>query len=594
MERKILLMILALAIVIALASYQLIYIVLIPKPEKPTVLRIGIVAPGPLAFIEGRLDKGAGPARVMAFITPLAHQRWATQDPQGRWVPLLAESWSISPDGKTITINIRRDAKWSDGEPIKSEDVVLTYEVLKKEPILDDWGILQYIERIEIVDAKTYRVHLNKPFYPFIEYWFEYIPIPKHIYKTAENYLDPKTLDATETISSGPYKIVGFTKGATTIRMVRNEHYWGKKPAFSEIIITLLSPGAVIPALMATGEYDIIEVEKPAQVADLLKLPNVIVKSFSEANFWSWNMMFWVGLLINTAKYPLSEVTFRQAIAYALDRNRILEIATMGYGELSSMGFHHPNSPHLAPNLPEYRYNTAKAMELIEKLGFIRGADGFWRYPNGTRLTLKIQARAGEETLVGSLVVTMLRDIGIDASLETLAAGLYVSNYNMGYFDIGVIKTSHPDLVDFLMMKFYWRPRVPIGTSIHYRGWTRWDNQLFGDLLEEYRATTDPVRARELSHTMQRIIAEELPFIGLYYTRYIWAYRTDTLRGLEITDLGFNWPRVEFLTSISPVLPEAPPEPIPMVPTLIAVIIAASAAIVYIIFRFLISRKSQQ
>ncbi|MEM2673811.1 MAG: ABC transporter substrate-binding protein, partial [Candidatus Bathyarchaeia archaeon] len=386
---------------------------------------------------------------------------------------------------------------------------------------------------------------------------------------------------ATETISSGPYKIVGFTKGATTIRMVRNEQYWGKKPAFSEIIVTLLSPGAAIPALMATGEYDIIEVEKPAQVADLLRLPNVLVKSFPDANFWSWNMMFWVGLLINTAKYPLSEVAFRKAIAYALDRKMILEIATMGYGELSSMGFHPPNSPHLAPNLPEYTYNKTKAVELIEKLGFIKGPDGFWQYPNGTRLTLKVQARSGEETLVGSLIVTMLREIGIDASLETLAAALYVSNYNMGYFDMGVIKTSHPDLVDFLMMKFYWRPKVPIGTSIHYRGWTRWDNSTFGDLLEEYRATTDPMKAKELSHKMQRIIAEELPFIGLYYTRYIWAYRTDTLRGLEITDLGYNWPRIEFLTSILPVLPEVA-EPIPMVPTLIAVIVAASAALVYI------------
>jgi len=89
------------------------------------------------------------------------------------------------------------------------------------------------------------------------------------------------------------------------------------------------------------------------------------------------------------------------------------------------------------------------------------------------------------------------------------------------------------------------------------------------------------MKAKELSHKMQRIIAEELPFIGLYYTRYIWAYRTDTLRGLEITDLGYNWPRIEFLTSILPVLPEVA-EPIPMVPTLIAVIVAASAALVYI------------
>lgn len=511
---------------------------------KPLV--IGLTTTGPLLFIEGRLDKAAGPALMMSCITPLAHQRWATVDPDGKWVPLLAESWEISEDGMKLVVHIRENARWSDGHPVVSADMLLTYEVLKKERILDDWGLLPYIENIIAINDKMFEVRLTKPFFPFLEYFFEYFPIPSHIYKTAENYLDPKTLEAKETISSGPYKIIGFEKGATTIRMIANEYYWGGPPPFSEVIIHLLSPDAFVPALMATGEYDILEVSKPAQVAALLGLPNALIRTYPSRGFWVWNMGVWTGILINNAKYPFSEKCFRHAIAYALDKGKILEIATMGYGELSSMGFHPATSPHVAPDLPAYPYNPTKAKTLIEELGFNMGADGFWYYPDGKKLTLKVQARAGEETLVGSLVVEMLKAIGIDASLETLASPVYVSNYNLGNFDLGIIKTGQPDLVDFLMMKFYWPEVVPIGQSIHYRGWCRWADPIFGELLEKYRGTSSPDEARLLSYEMQRKIAEDLPFIGLYYGKYIWVYNKNTLANLELTE-RYDWPRLELV-----------------------------------------------
>jgi peptide/nickel transport system substrate-binding protein len=515
--------------------------------ETSRPLVIGLTTTGPLLFVEGRLDKAAGPALMMSCITPLAHQRWATVDPDGNFVPLLAEAWTISQDGMKITVYIRKNARWSDGHPIVANDMLLTFEVLKKEPVLDDWGLLPYIENIIALDEKTFEVRLNRPFFPFIQYFFEYFPIPSHIYKTAENYLDPKTLEASETISSGPYKIVGFAKGTTTIRMVANEYYWGGPPPFPEVIIQLLSPDAFVPALMATGQYDIIEVSKPAQVAALLGLPNVLVRTYDTRGFWIWNMGVWTGILMNNAVFPLSEKQFRQAIAYAVDRGKILEIAAMGYGELSSMGFHPARSPHVAPDLPTYPYNPDKAKELIQGLGFTMGPDGIWRYPDsGKKLSLKVQARAGEETLVGSLVVEMLKAIGIDATLETLASPVYASNFDVGNFELGVIKTGQPDIVDFLMMKFYWPTVVPLGETIHYRGWIRWADPHFGDLLEKYRAASDPEEAQKLSYEMQRIIAEDLPFIGLYYGKYIWAYNTATLANLEIT-ARYDWPRLELV-----------------------------------------------
>lgn len=557
---------------------------LVSAQEEDSTLTVGLIAPGPLLFIEGRLDKAAGPSAVMFKTTPLAHQRWATMGPDGSWVHLLAESWSVSSDGLVVTINIRDNALWSDGQPIVSDDVILTYEVLKAEPMLDDWGVLEYIDRVEGVSSKTYKIYLNQLFYPFIDYWFEYFPIPKHVYGTTENYLKEETLNATETISSGPYKIVGFSKGATTIRMVPNEYYWGGKPPFSEVIISLISPDAMIPALMATGEYDILEVAKPAQVASLLEVPNVVVKPVKTASVWVWNAAIWTGVLVNTAKYPLSEIDFRRAVAYALDKETIVDIVPMGYGDPSSMGFHPIDSPYTAPGLPDYSYNLDKAKELIEGLGFVMGSDGFWQDPSGERLTLKIQARLGEETLVGSLMTTMLKDAGIDCTLETLAASVYVGNFNLGHFDLGVITTDQPDLVDFLMMKFYWPVETPIGEPIHYRGWPRWGNPRFGEALDEYRATSDPDEAMTLAHEMQGLIADELPFIGLYYGEFIWAYRGDTLSGLEITEEGYNWPRLGFVYSVSPaVSPEVPSEGID--PTLIIGGIVVGIVIVILIVK---------
>ncbi|MCC6004636.1 MAG: ABC transporter substrate-binding protein [Thermofilum sp.] len=551
--------------------------VVIPKGGT---LRVGLIATGPLIYVEGPITAAAGPAILVENVLRLTRETGARQAPNGTWIPLLFSSWQVSPDGLTYTFTIRENAKWSDGTDVTTDDVIFTYEVMKACPELDEWGIIPVINRIEAIDKKHFKVHLKEVFTPFLEYWLAITPLPKHFWKTVDGFLSADYTKLNETVSTGPFKIVGFSPGTTVIRMVQNPYYWGKKPYIEEIVITLLSPDANIPALMASKAFDIIEVPSPAHVAGLVNLPNITIRTFSTHPYGAWQMARWAGILINNLKYPLSEKVFRQALAYSLDRQQIVDLAAGGYGLVASYGFLPSDfTEWLAPGLPTYPRNLTKAKKLIASLGFVLGPDGFWCYPNGTKLTLELMARPGGETLIATIVAQQWKEVGLDVSVKTYTSAVYVSKYSYGHYDMGVILTNHPLSMDFMLHKFYYPVVTPIGEKIYYRGWTRWYNERYKELMELSRRETNRTKLREIYYEAQRIIADELPFLSLYYAKHIWAYRTDTIEGLEPLEKGFNWPMSELVTNLHLPAVKVTPPPRPPIELYAAGVILAAALV---------------
>ncbi len=558
--------------------------VVIPKGGN---LRVGLIATGPIMYVEGHGVAAAGPIILLENLFRLAHETGARQAPNGSLIPLMFSSWSVSADGLVYTFTIRDNAKWSDGLDFTTDDVLFTFDVIKALPEIDEWGIRPYIDRIEAVDKKNCKVYLKEVFSPFLVYWLALTPMPKHFWKTVDLFLSPNSTRFTETIGTGPFKIVGFSPGATIIKLVPNAYYWGPKPYITNITVTLLSPDANIPALMAAKEFDLIEVPSSAQVASLVGLTNVTVETFSTHPYGAWQMSRWGGILINDLKYPLSQKAFRQAMAYGLVRQTIVDLAAAGYGTVASYGFLPSDfTEWLAPGLPTYSRNVTKAKGLITGLGFVLGADGVWQYPNGTRLTLELMARAGGETLIGTVVAQQLKDIGLDVVVRTLSSSVYVNNLGYGFYDMGVILTNHPLSMDFVLNKFYYPIVTPIGQTIYYRGWTRWDNARYSELMNLSRRTSDSAQLHTIYNEAQGIIAAELPFLSLYYARHIWAHRTDTFEGWERMKAGFNWPMSNLLLNIHlPAVPVKPPAglPIELYVAGIAVIAVVLVAIYYVL-----------
>ncbi len=558
-------------------------------------LRVGLITTGPVMYIEGHGATSAGPIILLENLLRLAHETGARQAPNGSLIPLIFASWSSSADGLTYSFTIRENAKWSDGTDVTTEDILFTYDVIKALPEIDEWGISPYIDHIEVVDSKNFKVHLKQVFSPFLYYWLALTPMPKHFWKSVDEFLSPNSTRFTETIGTGPFKIIDFSPGATVIKMVQNPYYWGPKPYVTNITVTLLSPDANIPALMASKEFDIIEVPSTAQVAGLVGLPNVTVETFSTHPYGAWQMARWAGILINNLRYPLSQKEFRQALAYGLDRQQIVDLAAGGYGKVASYGFLPSDfTEWLAPGLPTYPRNITKAKALIESLGFVLGTDGFWYYPNGTKLTLELMARAGGETLIAAVVAQQWKDIGLDVSVRTFSSSVYVNNYGYGYYDMGVILTNHPLSMDFVLNKFFYPRVTPIGQSVYYRGWTRWANDRYKELMEISRQESDPARLHEIYNEAQRIIAEELPFLSLYYAKHIWAHRTDTFEGWEPMKEGFNWPMSNLVCNLHlPAVKVAPEEKVtpPPGPPIELYAVGITLLVVLIVVLYYVLRK---
>jgi len=539
----------------------------VPAPTYAAIppggnLRVGLIATGPIMYIEGRGVQSAGPAILMENVMVLAHETFAQFGPDGNLIPLTIESWGVSEDGLAYTFTIRENATWSDGTDVTTADAQLTYEIISAFPDIDQWGIAGYIESLEEVDDKTFIVHLKERFSPFLHYWLMLEPYPAHYWESIEAFNATGATEETETIGVGPFKIVGFSPGASVIRMVPNEYYWGGESYISDITITLLSPDANVPALMAAGEFDLIEVPSSSQVASILGIQNVDVTLSSTKHYGGWQMARWAGVLVNCLKAPLDNVDFRRAIAYGLNRDEIVELTAGGYGTVASYGFLPSDyTEWLAPDLPTYERDVAKAKELIEGLGFVEGADGFYEYANGTSLTLEVMARGGTETLIATVMAQRLKDIGLNVLTRTLSSTVYVNNYNYGYYDLGVIMTNHPLSLDFVLNKFYYPDVTPIGETTFYRGWDRWANARFDELMELSRGSISESDLHEYYNEAQEILADNLPFLSIYYANHIWAHRADTFEGWDLLFEDYTWPMKEIVLDIH--LPEEPEEPEP-------------------------------
>lgn len=514
-------------------------------------LRVGLIATGPLMYIEGYSVTSAGPA-ILTNNVGIPHETFACFAPNGTLIPLVAESWNMSKDGLSYTFKIRKNAKWSDGTDVTVADVRFRYELLKVVPGSDEWGIAPYIDRIEAPDNKTFTIWLKQPFSPFLYYWLVLSPSPAHYWKTVDNFMSADAVKAKETIGTGPFKIVGFSAGDKVIRLVPNKYYWGPKPYLSNVTITLLSSDANIPTLMATKEFDIIEVPSSSQVSSLVSIEGVSVAVFSNKSYGGWAMARWAGVLTNCLKYPLSQVDFRKAEAYGIDRQQIVNLVVSGYGNIASYGFLPSDyAQWLAPGLPIYPRNVTRAKALISGLGFNLGSDGFWRYSNGTRLTLELMARGGDELLIATIMAQQLKDIGLDVSVKSLSSSVYTDNLFLGYYDQAVILTNHPLVMDFVMNKFYYPTVLPIGTRLEsYRGYDRWANARYGQLMELSRSVTNIELSHGYYNEAQAILADNLPFLSLYYSKHIWAYRTDTFEGWEKMRQGYNWPMNELTLNV--------------------------------------------
>ena len=434
------------------------------QPRKDTAILGMVLEPSP------GLDPTTASAAAIGEVVHLNILEGLTKiNVDGRITPLLAESWSIDPDGKVYTFRLKKGVRFHDGEAFDASDVKFSFERAKaagstnkaKKAVFDN------IARIETPDPQTVIVLLANADGNFL-------------FRMGENtavILDPKSAATTATrpVGTGPFKLESWARGSS-ITLVKNDAFRDaaavrmKKVTFRFIN----DPAAQVAALLA-GDIDgmprfgalesLKQFQRDARFA--------VVQGGTEGK---------TIVAINNRKKPFDDVRVRRAIAAAIDRKAIIDGAQEGYGV--------PIGSHMVPSDAGYvdltgvnPYDPARAKALLKEAGVA--------LPLNVTLTLPPPAYARKG---GEIVAAQLAQVGIVAKIENVEWAQWLSGAFKGNFDLTII--SHVEPLDF----------DRYADPAYYYGY---DSKPYRDLLATYNSSTDAKTRLKLLGDIQRKLAAD-------------------------------------------------------------------------------------
>ena len=401
--------------------------------------------------------------------------------------PALAESYTISDDGKTYTFKLA-DAKFSDGSTITAEDVAFSYTRMRFQKDSAYAGPFTALDKTEATDARTVVMHLNKAFTPFIqnvEIWNSGI-----VQKAAVEAMGDEQFAQTP-VSSGPFRLVEWRKGDRVI-LEKNPHYYrAGLPYMDGIELIYVPDDNTRVSMLRGGEVDMI-----------IGTPYQLISQLAAEGFQATPEPASViqEMLINHAAEPFNDILVRQAVSAGIDRKAISDAVTEGLGQPAS-SLMAPVLSYFNTDLPVPVRDVAKAKDLLAQAG---------KPDLGFDLMLAAGISADERAAV--LIQSQLADAGITVNIvkvdstqgwNSLVEGNYQAMLGWWYNE-----TTDPDIA---LRWAIWGA----GDNLSY--YTRYNNERVNELLELGAAEPEGDGRKAIYFEAQKIAFEEVAQIALYY-----------------------------------------------------------------------------
>ncbi len=439
-------------------------------------------------------------------------------DPKQAQKPGLAESWRTIDD-LTWEFKLRRGVKFHDGSDFTAADVAFSIE---RPAILNSPGGFTIFTRAIvdkiIVDPYTIRLKTAAP-YPNLPTDLLGLAIVSS--KAAKGASSADFDSGKATIGTGPWKFVRYLKG-DRIELVRNDNYWGPKPAWDKVTFRLITSDPSRIAALLSGDVHMIEIVPPADYARLKNNKDITI--FTTIS----NRMIHLHLDSNRdkspfvtdkvgkplEKNPFKDVRVRHAFSKAINRNAIVERTMDGLaipaGQLMPEGFF-----GVSATLKPETFDPEGAKKLLAEAG----------YPDGFGLTLHgPNNRYVNDDQIVQAVAQMLTRVGITTRVETLPFSVYVSRANKTEFSAALLgwgvstgEASYP----LRSLLATYNQSKGLGTW----NWGRYSNPQMDSLLEQALATVDNPKREKLLQQATEVVMADYGVIPLHYQVNTWAAR---------------------------------------------------------------------
>ncbi|WP_293722497.1 ABC transporter substrate-binding protein [uncultured Cetobacterium sp.] len=404
-------------------------------------------------------------------------------DSNGNIVPELVESFEyVTPT--ELVIKLKKGVKFHNGEELKASDVVFSIKRMTEKPATK--VMLDVVQSVEADGEYGVIIKLKEPSAPLLftlSYPLTAILNEKYILEKGNNI-------GTDAMGTGAFKYANWGDGEK-IQLVANENYFGDKAKIDELIFRAIPENTSRLAALETGEIDITTVA-PIDVQT--------VESNNELYAVSFPTTSTEYLTLNMNREPFNNKEFRKALHHAIDKQSIVDAVYLGKASVANT-IVNPTVFGSDQTIGKTDYNPEKAKEYLEKSGV-------------KNRTIKIMSNDNSVRLQAAQIVQAnLKEIGINAEIETVEWGTYLQMTAQGDYDIfiggWVAGTSDADIVLFPLLHSSYKGGA--GNRANF------DNKDYDKLVELGRTSTEPSERLKAYSEAQTILEEESPLIPLYY-----------------------------------------------------------------------------
>jgi peptide/nickel transport system substrate-binding protein len=426
-------------------------------------------------------------------------------------VPQLATSYQWSPDSKALTIKLRPNVSFHDGEKMDAAAVKYSLERHKTMPGSNRRGELAPLASVDVVDPLTVRLNLSAPFSPLLA----------QLADRAGMIVSPKAAQAegdkfgAKPVCAGPFRFVERV-AQDRIVLERFPDYWNKGAVhFDRIVYLPITDSTVRLANLRSGQLDFVERLAASDVPQ--------VKSDARFHLTKITEIGYQGITINVGKSDLAQKNplgrdprVREAFELSLDRDGIVQVAMDGEADVGNQWVA-PTNAFYAKNVPVPKRDVARAKALLTEAGV--------QNPSFTLMT----PTTADAQRIAQVVQAMAREAGFDVKIQSTEFATSLDLADKGQFEAYVLAWSGRADPDGNIFSF-----DACKQPLNYAGYCKPE---VDDLLKRSRTTLDTKERQKLYADLAAIVLKDRPIVYLYHRHWLWAY-TSKLDGLQAVPDG--------------------------------------------------------
>jgi peptide/nickel transport system substrate-binding protein len=452
------------------------------------------------------------------------------------YVGELASDIQRSTDGTVYTFKLHDGVKFHDGRPMTSADVKYTLDLVFTSSFAKSASFYEgsgpdkhsYIKSVETPDASTVIVTLIKPWVGLLSNLVPVAIIPKDSYES----------EKTHPVGTGPFKFINYDNAQQVVDVEAFPEYWDGPAKIQSLRVRVIADMNALQAELRAGRVDIAPM--PTSLSpDAIKLleqdPKLQVNAFNGSNV--------VLLTINTSSAPLDNVKVRQAIAYAIDRESLVNKLVLGYGKIAHSIL--PEESWAYTPGQKYSYDPAMARKLLDEAGF-KDPDGDgpqMRFDKPVVYKLSGSSLAGRQ--YAGVIQNYLKEVGIPVEIQTPEQNTLFDELKRGNFQISYSQWVGGNQDPIFYKDLFATSEIP-SQDKPSRNRSRYSNKELDALLEEAVNTFDRQKGLELYTKIQDIVSRDVPVFTLWYQSNI-VISKKTVGNIHVNASG-DWAFVKDLT----------------------------------------------